>query len=172
LDGTTTWGRWAVNAYQNKVHDLIANTTDPVTDIFGPYNVNEAKIKGIEFELHTSLFNWDLSADASFLNPENEETDNVLARRAKRLANFHADRQWSKWSTGASWRLRGESYSDADNDVKLSGFGLLDLRAAYNIDSDWTIRLTGQNMLDKDYQTVDRYYSLGRTVMLSVHYQP
>ena len=172
LDGTTTWGRWAVNAYQNKVHDLIANTTDPVTDIFGQYNVNEAKIKGIEFELHTSLFNWDLSADASFLNPENEETDNVLARRAKRLANFHADRQWSKWSTGASWRLRGESYSDADNDVKLSGFGLLDLRAAYNIDSDWTIRLTGQNMLDKDYQTVDRYYSLGRTVMLSVHYQP
>ncbi|THK41878.1 TonB-dependent receptor [Methylophaga sp. SB9B] len=171
LTGSPAWGKWAVNAYQNEVRDLIEWAATP-SGLFQPSNVSEAKIKGLEFELNTTVAEWLLSFDASFVKPEDEETGNVLQRRAKRIANFHADRQWNKWSTGASWKLRGESYSDKDNDIKLSGFGLLDLRIAYDIDTDWKVRLTGQNILNKDYQTIDRYYSWGRTVMLSVHYQP
>ncbi|GLP99505.1 TonB-dependent receptor domain-containing protein [Methylophaga thalassica] len=165
VQGTPSWGRWAVNTYKNKIRNLIVWDTSPS-------NVDVAKIKGVEFEVTTSLADWQVSADASFLQPEDDKTGNVLPRRAKRLANIHLDRSWGDWSTGASWKLRGHSYDDADNDERLGGYGLLDLRVAYQVDPDWTVRLTGQNMLNKDYQTVEDYYSLGRTVMLSVSYQP
>ena len=165
VEGTPSWGRWAVNTYKNKIRNLIVWDKSPS-------NVDVAKIKGIEFEVTTTLANWQVSADASFLQPEDDKTGNVLPRRAKRLANLHLDRNWGDWSTGASWKLRGNSYDDADNDERLGGYGLLDLRVAYKVDPDWTVRLTGQNMLNKDYETVEDYYSLGRTVMLSLSYQP
>ena len=165
VEGTPTWGHWAVNTYKNKIRNLIVWDTSPS-------NVDVAQIKGVEFEVTTSFADWQVSADASFLQPEDDKTGNVLPRRAKRLANLHLDRNWGDWSTGASWKLRGHSYDDADNDERLGGYGLLDLRVAYKVEPDWTVRLTGQNMLNKDYQTVEEYYSLGRTVMLSVSYQP
>lgn len=165
VEGTPSWGRWAVNTYKNKIRNLIVWDKSPS-------NVDVAKIKGIEFEVTTTLANWQVSADASFLQPEDDKTGNVLPRRAKRLANLHLDRNWGDWSTGASWKLRGNSYDDADNDERQGGYGLLDLRVAYKVDPDWTVRLTGQNMLNKDYETVEDYYSLGRTVMLSLSYQP
>lgn len=173
LQGTPGWGTWAVNAYKSRVRDLITWADDGTgTFTYRPFNVDEAKIKGIEFELQTMLAGWDVAFDASFLKPEDDETGEILIRRAQRYANVHVDRQWNKWSTGASWKLRGQTYIDADNTERLAGFGLLDLRLAYAVDPDWTVRLTGQNMLNKDYQTVDEYYSQGRTVMFSVHYQP
>ncbi|EGL54868.1 outer membrane cobalamin receptor protein [Methylophaga aminisulfidivorans MP] len=165
LEGTPSWGRWAINTYKNKIRNLIVWDTSPS-------NVDVAKIKGVEFEVTTRLADWQVSADASFLQPEDDKTGNVLPRRAKRLANMHLDRNWGDWSTGASWKLRGHSYDKADNKKRLGGYGLLDLRVAYKVDPDWTVRLTGQNMLNKDYRTVDEYYSLGRTVMLSLSYQP
>lgn len=173
IQGTPGWGSWAINAYKSRVRDLITWADDGTgTFTFRPFNVDEAKIKGIEFELQTMLAGWDLAFDASFLKPEDEETGEILIRRAQRYANLHADRQWNQWSVGASWKLRGHSYIDTDNTDKLAGFGLVDLRLGYAVDPEWTVRLTGQNMLNKDYQTVDEYYSQGRTVMLSVHYQP
>lgn len=173
IQGTPSWGSWAINAYKSRVKDLITWADDGTgTFTWRPFNVDDAKIKGIEFELQTMLAGWDLAFDASFLKPEDDETGEILIRRAQRYANVHADKQWGDWSVGASWRLRGHTYIDADNTDKLGGFGLVDLRLGYAVDPEWTVRLTGQNMLNKDYQTVDEYYSPGRTVMLSVHYQP
>ncbi len=172
IEASPVWGTWSVNAYRNRIRDLIDWQANASTGTTMPTNVDEADIKGIEFAVTTTIVDWQVSADASFLQPEDDKTGNVLPRRAKRLANLHLDRNWGDWSTGASWKLRGHSYDKADNVKRLGGYGLLDLRVAYQVDPDWTVRLTGQNMLNKDYQTADDYYSLGRTVMLSVSYQP
>lgn len=173
IQGSPAWGNWAVNAYKTDIRDLIAWAPEaPGSWIWRPYNVNDAKIKGIEFEVDTTIADWLVAFDVSFLKPEDEETGNYLTRRSQRLANFHLDKQWGKWSTGASWKLRGRSFDDVANNTRLAGYGLLDLRLAYQVNNDWAVRLTGHNILDKEYTTANTYNTLDRTVMLTVHYQP
>lgn len=182
VKGEHVWGSWALNTYKTKIQDLInwaaVDPTDPFSAIT-PSNIDEAEIKGVEFELETSIAGWLIAFDASVLQPEDANTNNVLPRRSKRLANLHLDKQWNKWGIGASWKLRDHSYNDVDNSQRLSGYGLLDLRVSYSVSSEWLVRLTGQNMLNKDYVTTAQtfgdlynYNSEGRAVMLSVHYQP
>src|SRR5690554_996623 len=171
IQGSPVWGNWAVNAYKTEIRDLIA-WADDGSGWWKPFNVNEAKIKGIEFEVDTTIADWLVAFDVSFLKPEDDATGNYLPRRAQRLANFHLDKQWGKWATGASWKLRGRSFEDQANNTRLGGYGLLDLRVAYQVNNDWTVRLSGHNIFDKDYKTTANYNTLDRTVMLTVHYQP
>ncbi len=169
LTGDSSGISWGINAYRNRITNLIAG--------FPPENVDQASIKGVEFNLATTLVGWDVSFDASFLKPENKETGKILPRRAKRLANLHIDRQWGTWSTGASWKLRDHSFDDVANTTRLGGFGLLDLRVAYQLDTDWKLQASVNNVFDKQYQTAkdffgNNYNSLDRIAMLTISYQP
>jgi len=155
---------WGVNAYQNKIKNLIAS--------WPPKNVNKAKIKGIEFDVATTLSGWDIAANASFLKPEDEETGKVLEGRAQRLLNLNIDNNWGDWSAGASWKLSGHRYDDAANNNRLGGYGLVDLRAAYQLTKDWSLQANVSNLFDKEYQTNDGYNSLDRVAMFTVLYQP
>lgn len=166
LLGNANWGNWGVHAYQNKIRDLLVYQF-PTTE-----NVAEAKIKGIEFDLSTTLLNWQIQFNASVLQPEDEETGNKLPRRAQRLANLHVDRQFGDWSIGGSWKVSDYRYDDAANNTRLGGYGLVDLRVAYQIDNDWSVNLNAMNVFDKKYQTVNNFNTLDRTYMLTLHYQP
>lgn len=166
LLGNANWGNWGVHAYQNKIRDLLVYQF-PTTE-----NVAEAKIKGIEFDLSTTLLNWQIQFNASVLQPEDEETGNKLPRRAQRLANLHVDRQFGDWSIGGSWKVSDYRYDDAANNTRLGGYGLVDLRVAYQIDNDWSVNLNAMNVFDKEYQTVNNFNTLDRTYMLTLHYQP
>jgi vitamin B12 transporter len=169
LVGFQDWGKWSVHTYETEIRDLISG--------FPAENVDEAEIQGVEFDVATSLVGWQVNFNATFLNPEDKETDKTLRRRAQRMANLHLDRQWGKWTTGASWKLVGHRYDDADNEDRIGGYGLVDLRLGYRIDPDWTLKVTAQNLLDKEYKTAlafggADYNMLDRTVMFSIHYQP
>ncbi|WP_289284364.1 MULTISPECIES: TonB-dependent receptor [unclassified Methylophaga] len=167
LQSTPSWGTWSVNLYKNKVRDLLSFQGNTYV------NVDEAEIKGIEFDASTQLSGWDVNFNAAILDPEDTDTGNTLARRARQLANINLDHAINhQWSVGGSLKLRGKSYDNASNTNRLGGYGLVDLRVAYQFKPEWTVRLTGENMLNKDYQTADTYNSLGRTVMLSLSYQP
>ncbi|MCL5975263.1 MAG: TonB-dependent receptor [Gammaproteobacteria bacterium] len=166
LIGNTDWGNWGVHAYQNKIRDLLVYQF-PTTE-----NVAEAKIKGIEFDLGTTLLNWHIQFNATVLKPEDDETGNKLPRRAQRLANLHVDRQFGDWSIGGSWKVSDYRYDDAANNTRLGGYGLVDFRVAYQIDNDWSVKLNAMNVFDKEYQTVNNFNTLDRTYMLTLHYQP
>lgn len=166
LLGNTNWGSWGLHAYQNEIRDLLVYEF-PTTQ-----NVDEAKIKGIEFDIATTLLDWQIEFNATILDPEDEETGNQLPRRAQRLANLHVDRQFGDWSVGGSWKVADYRYDDAANNTRLSGYGLVDFRVDYKIDNDWSVKLNAKNVFDKEYQTAHTYNSLDRTYMLSLHYQP
>ena len=166
LLGNTDWGTWGVHAFQNKIRDLLVYQF-PTTE-----NVAEAKIKGLEFDLATTLMNWQVQFNATVLTPEDEETGNKLPRRAQRFANLHVDRQFGDWLIGGSWKVSDYRYDDAANNTRLSGYGLVDFRVAYQIDNDWSVKLNAMNVFDKEYQTVNNFNTLDRTYMLSLHYQP
>lgn len=166
LVATPTWGQWSIQTYKTEVRDLLLYVF-PTTK-----NVNKAKIKGIEFDVATDLLGWDVAANASLLKPEDEQSGNILPRRAQRLANIFVDKQWGAFSAGASVKLRGHSFDNAANTTRLGGYGLLDLRIAYQVTADWTIQAKLDNAFNKRYQTVRDYNSLDRTVMFTLSYQP
>lgn len=172
LKGDQNWGGWELNAYQTEIRNLIV-----FEDI--PRNVNEARISGIELDLNTVLAGWDLRFNLGYVDADDRETDERLIRRARKTANLHADKSFGDWSYGASWRLNGDRrdlvYNDAtfSNDEEIvGGHGIVDLRMAYQVNNDWTVRLNVNNAFDKDYETVYGYNSLDRQVMLSVNYAP
>ena len=134
--------------------------------------LNKAKIKGIEFDVATTLAGWDVAANVSILKPENDETGKTLEGRARRLLNMHVDNQWGAWTAGVSWKLSSHRYDDADNDERLDGFGLVDLRVAYQVAKDWSLQANVSNLFDKEYQTNDGYNSLDRVAMFTILYQP
>ena len=171
--GFHDWANWSINAYSTRIDDLIlgAGIVGP-GNIAIPQNVDKAKIKGIEFDLSTTIAGWDIAANATFLKPEDDVTGNILRRRAQRMASLNVDNQWGEWSAGASWKLSGHRYEDVDNDNRLGGYGTVDIRAAYQLDSDWSLQANVSNLFDKEYQTVDTYNSLDRIGMLSIIYQP
>jgi len=173
LNGNEATFNWGLHFYKTKIENLIEwAPISPGSYVWTPSNVSKAEIKGVEFEISATVFGADVAFDASFLEPEDEETGNTLTRRAKRLANLHIDKKWGTWSAGASWKLSGHRYDDADNDNRLGGFGLVDIRAAYQLAPDWSLHANVSNLFDKEYQTVDTYNSLDRIAMLSIIYQP
>lgn len=166
LLGNADWGNWGLRAFQNEIRDLLVYQA-PTTE-----NIAEAKIKGVEFDIATTLFDWQIAFNATLLNPEDDETGNKLPRRSQRLANLHIDRQFGEWSIGGSWKVSDYRYDDAANNTRLGGYGLVDFRVAYQIDNDWSVKLNAMNVFDKEYQTVNNFNTLDRTYMLTLHYQP
>lgn len=166
LNVNSDFGTWSVQLYKSDVRDLISSTGSTMV------NISEAKIKGIELDFITEISGWDVALNATVLKSEDEATGKILRRRAQRLANVHADKKWDRWSAGASWKLSGHRFEDTSNTIRLGGYGLLDLRAAYQIDSAWSLQANVNNVLNKDYQTVNNYNSLGRTAMLTLSYTP
>ena len=168
LLGNTEWGNWGLHAYQTEIRDLLIYDS-----VFGmTENVDEATIKGLEFDISTTLFGWQAQFNATILKPEDESTNNILRNRTQRMANLHMDRQFGDWSVGGSWKVSGHRFEDAANNTRLGGYGLVDFRVAYQIDNDWSVKLNAMNVFDKEYQTVNNFNTLDRTYMLSLHYQP
>ncbi len=173
LEGTSNWGQWSARYFHNDIDDLISIKSDFST----VENVNKARIRGIELAVTTSISEWDIAANISILDPKNRESDTLLARRARQMANISVDRQWGAFSSGVSWKLQGRSYNNADNTQRLDGFGVVDLRARYQVSPAWAVEARIQNLFDKDYFTAldfsgNGYQSLDRTGLISIVYQP
>ncbi len=161
-------------AYETKVDNLIQTVF--AGGVFLPENVAEARIRGLEFGTGAELGDWTLYGALTYTDPENRETGNRLRRRAKESARLEVDRRFGDWSLGATLTAQGERYNDAGEQERLSGFGLLNLRASWRFADNWSTRLTVENALDKDYVTARDgfgdfdYLQPGRGVFLTVRY--
>ena len=159
---------WQINAFQNRIDQLIQwNSTEHQT-----VNIDQAEIKGVELSLATTLKDWSLNGNLSYVDPENTATGKQLARRPKQTFNLDVDRRWQKMSIGASLHANNERFDDAANTVEVAGFGTVDLRTAYHCSDELKFQLSVTNLFDQDYQLVDTYNTEGLGAMLSVVYQP
>lgn len=171
LRGTPGWGNWSVNVYRNDISDMIA--WDAAVNL--PGNIDRVRITGIEGVLDGTLAGWDLRATATLLRARDTAHDglyegNELPRRPGRSARFDADRAFGRFSVGTSWYLASSRYDDIANLHRLGGYALVDLRAGWKIDRNWSAQLAFDNVLDKDYETAWFYNQPGRTVMLTLRW--
>ncbi len=172
LGSKAAWGHWTINAYETRIDDLIA--FDAST--FAPANIDQARIRGLEAVLGTRLGNWDLNTNLTLLDPENRSGDtndgNVLPRRARQSFRVDADRRFGQYTFGATLLAAGKRYDDLANTRRLGGYGTVDLRAEYALTRDWRLQARIVNLLDKDYETAAFYNQPGRSLLVTLRYQP
>jgi vitamin B12 transporter len=172
LSGSVSWGHWSLNAYETRIDDLIA--FDPTT--FVPANIDQARIRGLEAVVSTQIGGWSLDTNLTLLEPKNRSsgTNNgkLLPRRAKQSLRFDADRQFGNYALGATLLAEGKRYDDLANSRKLGGYATVDLRTEYNLAREWRLQARLENLLDKEYETAAFYKQPGRSLYLTLRYQP
>lgn len=172
LRGTPGWGQWSLSVYRNDVRDMI--TFDAAT--FMPANLDQVRITGLEGVLGGKLAGWNLRATATLLNARDDarggsNNGNELPRRPRQSARFDADRNFGRFSLGASWYLAGSRYDDIGNRHPLGGYALTNLRAGWRFQRDWQLQLALNNVFDKRYETAWYYNQLGRNFMLTLRWR-
>ncbi|HEU4773055.1 MAG TPA: TonB-dependent receptor, partial [Lysobacter sp.] len=163
---------WALDVYETRIDDLI--TYDSTTWMMS--QVERARIRGAEFTFNTTLAGWDLSTQLSHTDPRNHSAGvqhgNLLARRARNTARVDLDRRFGDFRFGTTLIAAGERFDDAANNVRLGGYGTLDLRVEYALSPAWSLQARATNVLDRDYETVAWYNQPGREYGLRLKYRP
>lgn len=170
IAGNHDWGQWEVRAYHTNIDNLITPTMDPVTFMFSPENIGKAQIDGIETEISSQLMGWNGKLTLNLLNPKNVETHLRLPRRASEMLAFDLSRTFGSVDLGANILAQGNRFDNTDNSIRVAGYVTVDLRSAYHFNKNWMLNAKLNNLLDKNYQTVNTYNMAGRNFFVSVHY--
>lgn len=168
---------WQFSAvyYQNKVTDLIVNTSIcPVQQASHPYgcayNVNQAKLSGFTLGGSYKFAGWTARASLDLQDPKDETTGLRLARRAKQHSTLGLDYQQAQWQAGADLIISGERFDDVANKNALASYRLLNLYASVKLSNDLKLMARINNVTDKDYELARNYTSAGRNGFVGVSY--
>ncbi|MGZ5009058.1 MAG: TonB-dependent receptor domain-containing protein [Methylobacter sp.] len=170
LAGDHNWGQWEVRAYHTNIDNLIVTVTNPVTFLSSAENIGKAQIDGIETEMRTELFGWNNKLNMNLLGPKNRESDLRLPRRAEKTLSYDLSRSFGQFDLGANVLAQSGRFDDAQNKTKVGGYVTVDLRSAYHLNKNWMLSAKLNNLLDKQYQTVNTYNTAGRNFFISIHY--
>jgi vitamin B12 transporter len=155
--------------FDNHISDLIACNAGCTTVI----NIDQAQIDGGEFSYAGEFGNTRLKANATFQNPRDAVTGQVLLRRAKEFWNMAVAHDRGAWQMGAEVRYSGarQDYDLNGNPVTLNSYTLLNLTASYRIDKKFNVSARLNNLFDREYSEVYAYNTLGRTLFIGLNYQ-
>lgn len=165
------WGHWSIHAYQTRIRDLIV-----LDNTYTPQNIGRARQRGVETDIGAYLGPWQISANATWLDAQNRASGpnhgNQLPRRPRYTANFDLDRRFGRFSAGTDVSVVSSRYDDAANTRRLSAYALVGLRGAVHLNADWQIQARLSNLLNRHYHTVAFYNQPGRSLFVTLRYQP
>lgn len=166
LRGKGKDSHWNINLYQTKIDNLIVYPapTYLVT------NLDKSTIEGLEISATLLQKDFDTSVQLSFIDPTDDSTKKVLARRSKRSLKFNIDENTGNWRSGLEVLVKSSRFDNANNTTKLSGYTLVNLNSRYALSKKWTFRANINNLFGAEYQTVNNYNSEGFGVFTSIHY--
>jgi len=170
LAGDHDWLQWELRGYHTNIDNLIVTVTNPSTFLFSAENVGKAQIDGIEAEIGTQLMGWNSKLNMNLLSPKNRETNARLPRRAEKTLSFDLSRSFGQFDLGANVLAQSDRFDEALNKTKVAGYVTVDLRSAYHLNKNWMLSAKLNNLLDKQYQTINTYNTADRNFFLSIHY--
>ncbi len=168
-------GRWrvlscAVSAYQTRVDELIEY--NPLT--FAASNIGRARIRGVETQLLARIQQWRVQLQLTVLDPRDTgvNSGDLLPQRAQYTARLDLDRDSGNFSVGATLFESGPRFDDPANTERLGGYGTLDVRASWRLESRWQVQALLKNALNRKYETALYYNQPGRSAYLTLRYLP
>ncbi len=169
VEGLTGPLDWRLSAYRYEIDNLITYSNTAY------YNINSATIKGVEWtgSVDTGIFSHRVTLQ--YIDPRDDETNEVLPRRAKRQAKYQLD--WSVFDVdmNLAWEYFGKRYDNRTSTYNpeqrvLPSYSTVDFSASYPVTSHLTVRGKVANLFDKDYETAYGYQTAGREYTLSGSY--
>ena len=158
-----------LTAFENRYTNLIDND-----QFWTRTNIAKAKNQGIEVALAGQwqmpgwgVQQWRLSMTSQ--DPQNEMTQQALARRAKTLAQAGLTQSWGYWDTGLQLRYSGARVDDANI---LAAYTLLDLTATRALTPDLRLNLRLENATNQNYQSIYGYNMPKRGVFVGLRWAP
>lgn len=152
--------------FETDIDDLIVFVvTDPVTFEGLSENVEKATIRGLEISGDFALGHFmTLSGNYTWVDTENLETGNQLARRPKRKASATVVmRPINHLNLNADLIRVGRRYNDTANTILMKPYTVINASSTYSLTSSINIFVRVENALDKDYEEVAGYGTAGRS---------
>jgi vitamin B12 transporter len=130
-----------------------------------PYNIARAEVTGFEAALsHRFNETWAVKGSLDLKKPIDEDTDNDLPYRERVKATAEVNfKPIDKLDLTARLLYGGSRYTTAANTKKLDPYVTADFIALYDIDTQSQLKLSVENIFDKDYQTTSGYNAPGRS---------
>ena len=167
LNGDYEWGNVELKLYKSKVSDAFKYfSASPA------YYKNDGivNIQGVELAIGTEFLGWNLDSSIDFNKAIAAATDLQKGRRPNQSISLNLSKDSGKWKRNINWTAKSWAWDkDAHtNDVKLGGYGLLNLSTSYDFSENLTVYLNRNNALDKEYEMASGYKTLGKTSTLGL----
>lgn len=156
--------------YRQRISDLIVASNGTANDF--PVNVGAAEIEGAELVWKQSWGPWSLAGHATFQNARDGSSGLDLPRRARRSGGLSLAHAGDAWSWRSEWLMSGSRYDDLANTRAMGGYGLVNASLVYRPARDWRVEARVDNLLDKNYEQAYGYNTPGRSLFVSLRYQP
>ncbi len=154
----------SVNVFDNRIDDLIEfnNAT------FIVENIGEARIYGIEGNYNFNMNFWHLRLTAIAQNPENDETNEQLLRRAKNTLTASLSYERKLYSVLLDFLATGERKDFAED---LDAYQLVNAAFQFRPYGNWLAQLKVENLLDENYELASTFNTPERSYYFNIAYR-
>jgi vitamin B12 transporter len=160
----------SLTLFENRIRNLIVFTTSSAFPDGRLENVGHARIRGLELAYQWRSGHWQTRLAGVLQDPQDEDTGDLLPRRARQNFSASVVYQRSRYQLGldflASGRRKDSNFSDAVN----GGYGLADLTLQISLAPHWSLQAKVENLFDKDYALAAGYNTPGRSFYAGVRY--
>ena len=147
--------------YENQIKNLIEYNFS--TNMM--LNIGKAKIKGAQIGYRYSRENFSFKTNITYQNAINENTKSKLLRRPNKSFAIQVSRKFSKSQLGFSILSNGRR-KDFEN--TLPGYMVANLTSQLYLGKDWKMNVRIENVLDKNYETAEKYKMQGRGIFVEL----
>ncbi len=169
--GQHDWLNWSLQAYATDATDLIAYNT-----AFLPDNISKARLQGAELTLSGKWNQLNATLNYSAQDPRSRQTgsnyDHVLARRARQSGRLELGYDFGAAQIGSTLNMVGKRFDNLANTLVLPGYATLDLQGNVTLGKGFVLQAKLGNFLDRQYETVRYYNQAGRSLYVTLRYQP
>lgn len=162
--------RFSATYFENHINDLIVFDTTTLT----PQNVDRARITGTELGYQGFWGGRQASAQLTLQNPVDEDTGQLLQRRARQYGSLAISDASGPWKLGAELVASGARFDSTDEapDTRMHGYALFNFTAGYALNREWSVRARWNNVFNREYELAQNFNTPGSNVFVAVQYQP
>jgi len=156
----------SITYFENRIDDLI----EPNATFTQMENIDEAKITGVEANLQGQWERWRYAVSVLEQDPENQETNETLSRRAKSRINAQLSYHQDRWQAGGDVTRVGKRDNSSFDSIELSSYEVANIFMRYHFTQSLSLSARIENLFDKNYETAAGFNTKGSTAYAELSY--